>query len=101
MLDQSAAFDHDLLIEKVRLYGWDEGALYPRVPSWGHFTIEFLQMISLRQFTKKTGGGESYNMQCRQCEGITVYTDDSTFTITDSDLTILSKELSRQFEVIF
>ena len=79
MIDQSAAFDcvdHTLLIEKLKLYGWDESSLAwtknylsDRIQScsvesfdlnlfqlpvvshkdlyWGHFTFVFLQMISL------------------------------------------------------
>ena len=39
-------------------------------------------------------------MQCRQCGGVTVYADDSTFTISDKDPNILSDKLSRKFEVM-
>ena len=39
-------------------------------------------------------------MQCRQCGGVTVYADDSTYTISDKDPNELSDKLSSKFEVM-
>ena len=139
MIDQSAAFDcvdHYLLLEKFRLYGWDEGSLawsrdylsnrkqscsvesfqsepldvsagVPQGSILGPlyyciFTNEFPETVHQQDCP---GGVQvedepSYHMQCRQCGGVTVYADDSTFTISDKDPNILSDKLSRKFEVM-
>ena len=139
MIYQSAAFDcvgHSLLLEKLRLYGWDEGSL-----AWSRsYLTDRMQSCSVESFKSEPlfvsagvpqgsilgplyyciftnefpetvhqldcpGGVQvedvpSYQMQCRQCGGVTVYADDSTFTISDKDPNILSDKLSRKFEVM-
>ena len=45
-------------------------------------------------------GTPSFNMQCRQCGGITVYADDSTYTVTGSDQDSLSDKLSEKYAIM-
>ena len=140
MIDQSAAFDcvdHDLLKEKLKLYGWDESALawtvnylasreqscsvesflslplgvsagVPQGSILGPlyyciFTNDFPETVHQEDCPGREpneNGTPSYNMHCRQCGGIAVYADDSTYTVSDSDLNALSDKLSDKFSLM-
>ena len=139
MIDQSAAFDcvdHFLLLEKLRLYGWDEASLawsrnylsnrtqscsvesfqseplgvsagVPQGSILGPlyyciFTNEFPETVHQQDCPVGVQDEDepSYRMQCRQCGGVTVYADDSTYTISDKDPNKLSDKLSSKFEVM-
>ena len=137
MIDQSAAFDcvdHDLLIEKLKLYGWDESALAWTVNYLGNreqscsvesflsqplgvsagvpqgsilgplyyciFTNDFPETVHEQDCPGRVISDTSYNMHCRQCGGVAVYADDSTFTISDSDHNALSDKLSQKFALM-
>ena len=41
-----------------------------------------------------------FNIQCQHCGGITVYADDSTYTVTDSDQNVLTEKLSQKFKLM-
>ena len=140
MIDQSAAFDcvdHTLLIDKLKLYGWEEKTLdwtinylsdreqscsvesflsqpigvkvgVPQGSILGPlyyciFTNDFPEIVHEQDCPGRVineDGTPSLNMQCRQCGGIVVYADDSTYTVTDSDKNNLSTKLSHKFELM-
>ena len=140
MIDQSAAFDcvdHALLIEKLRLYGWDECSL-----AWSkNYLSDRIQSCSVESFvseslpvsfgvpqgsilgplyfciftnefpecvhqldcpfqTSEDNDGSMFNLNCQRCGMVTVYADDSTYTITDTDSERLSANLSQKFDVM-
>ena len=139
MIDQSAAFDcvdHDLLLAKLRLYGWDESALawtkdylVNRVQScsvdsfisaplsvlagvpqgsilgplyYCIFTNDFPEVVHQPNCPahQELDGPIIYNMQCIECGGITVYADDSTFTLSDKDSHAMSQKIDDKFRVM-
>ena len=131
-LDLSAAFDtvdHTLLLEKLKLYGFNEKAILwigsylegrqqtvyiegkqskirsvlSGVPQgsilgpllYTIFTNELPELVH----NHITNEG-LYNMYCDSCGTLCCYADDSSFSVADSDLNVISKKLTENYTKI-
>ena len=132
MIDLNAAFDmvdHTLLLEKLHLFGLDEGAL-----NWMEtylsgrsqsvlidgcmsppINIEFgvpqgfilgpLMYILFTNDIPELVHDHPINFStpksfCEECGGTVCYVDDATFSVADTDPAVLSEKLSNQYENI-
>ena len=130
-LDLSAAFDvdHSLLLEKLKLYGFDDKSIkwissylkdreqtvyiegkqskFLTVPSGvpqGSILGPLLYTIFTNELPElvhqHNAQDDLYNMHCDSCGSLCCYADDSSFFVASSDLTEISEKLSNKYRRI-
>jgi hypothetical protein len=103
-------FDHALLLEKLKLYGFDEivlnwtrsyltnrGVGYPKVSYWDHYSTYFSQMIFPTWSTITLHIYLIPQTFCDTCGGTVCYVDDATYSVGHSDPAVLSNTLTEQY----
>ena len=66
------------------------------------FTNDFPEVVHQRNCPAQVEINEfnGFNMQCSKCGGVTVYADDSTYSVSDSNYGALSDKISNKFDIM-